>query len=545
MMLLNKYITCSLIGEGSLALHCAQYLLDNGHKIQSIITRDPKLQSFAKNHQLPLFSSPENFLKTPNPPFDYLFSLSNLNILPKKLLILARKLAINYHDALLPKYAGIHATSWAIINQEKIHGITWHVMTEQVDTGNILKQKQILIDKNETAFSLNLKCYAAGIESFSELIHQLTSHTFNEQPQDLNQRTYYAYNQKPTGNGWINWNDTAENIERLFRALSLNQPPHHYPNRVGTLKFILNNKVYIIDNIKITKNRSITPAGTIIKLNSNEIGISTKTKNVIIRNLKTINGSLKLIKNFSMEHKLQCGDCLPSPNNKLQQYYQQLSSLLTKSDFFWMQQLKKMQPAPFSFLSLQNQQLTYKSTIFSGLKLSDTLQKKIKKLLPSTSIGNVLLNAFLIYFFRSTSKEVFSVEITYPSLIEETQKINSLIANYIPLNLEFNEKLNFKKTLAKLEKQLQAIKYHRSYLTDIYIRYPELQNNYQPSFIGIIIDDLEQEKSQRQLSHPITLSFNKQNLQIYISKSWINVNSQSILNNITKHLKTLLEDVIR
>ena len=75
--------------------------------------------------------------------FDFLFSIVNSQILFPSLLKLPREFAINFHDALLPKYAGVHATSWAIFNQEKTHGITWHVMSEIVDSGDILKQVSI------------------------------------------------------------------------------------------------------------------------------------------------------------------------------------------------------------------------------------------------------------------------------------------------------------------------------------------------------------------------------------------------------------------
>ncbi len=54
---------------------------------------------------------------------------------------------------------GMHATSWAILNQEKEHGITWHIATEKIDSGDILKQVSLSVSENETALSLNLKCF--------------------------------------------------------------------------------------------------------------------------------------------------------------------------------------------------------------------------------------------------------------------------------------------------------------------------------------------------------------------------------------------------
>ena len=42
-------------------------------------------------------------------------------------------LAINCHDATLLNYAGVHASSWAILNGEKEHGVGWHVMSDIVE----------------------------------------------------------------------------------------------------------------------------------------------------------------------------------------------------------------------------------------------------------------------------------------------------------------------------------------------------------------------------------------------------------------------------
>ncbi|WP_426741257.1 formyltransferase family protein, partial [Pseudomonas aeruginosa] len=70
--------------------------------------------------------------------FDFLFSIVNSEIIPQKILRLPRYYAINYHNSPLPKYAGLYATSWAILNGETQHGISWHIMNEVIDAGDIL-----------------------------------------------------------------------------------------------------------------------------------------------------------------------------------------------------------------------------------------------------------------------------------------------------------------------------------------------------------------------------------------------------------------------
>ena len=72
---------------------------------------------------------------TAGEPFDYLFSVVNMGLLAPEVLALPRRMAINYHDGPLPRYAGAHATSWAILRGERAHGVTWHEMTALVDAG--------------------------------------------------------------------------------------------------------------------------------------------------------------------------------------------------------------------------------------------------------------------------------------------------------------------------------------------------------------------------------------------------------------------------
>jgi formyltetrahydrofolate-dependent phosphoribosylglycinamide formyltransferase len=64
---------------------------------------------------------------------------------------------INIHPSLLPKYKGLDAHERVLKNKEKYSGCTVHYVTPKLDSGKIILQKKILIDKNETAHSLKLK----------------------------------------------------------------------------------------------------------------------------------------------------------------------------------------------------------------------------------------------------------------------------------------------------------------------------------------------------------------------------------------------------
>ena len=64
---------------------------------------------------------------------------------------------INIHPSLLPKYKGLNTHKRVLKNYEKYSGSTVHYVTSKLDSGKIISQKKILLDKNETEKSLKKK----------------------------------------------------------------------------------------------------------------------------------------------------------------------------------------------------------------------------------------------------------------------------------------------------------------------------------------------------------------------------------------------------
>ena len=233
-MYTQNQFSCFLIGEGTLPIQCAELLLEGGHQILGVISSDASISSWAKGKDIPHIQQTDNLVAfLSQQPFDYLFSIVNNSVLPKEILELPRIEAINYHDALLPRYAGVNATSWALMHGEKTHGVTWHVMSAMVDGGNILKQISVEITSDETAFTLNGKCYEAAICSFAELIDELSSGQALVRKPNLDERTYFGRYKKPRAGGVLSFNCCAHDIDAFVRALGFLVS---YPNRLGLAK---------------------------------------------------------------------------------------------------------------------------------------------------------------------------------------------------------------------------------------------------------------------------------------------------------------------
>ncbi len=212
--------TCVLIGEGTLPLQCAQSLLLEGHRVHGIVSSDASFLRWAQGKGIPHAEPTQDlagFLS--RQPFDYLFSIVNEHILSHDVLRIPGTCSIYYHDSPLPRYAGTHATSWALMNREKCHGVTWHVISDRVDAGDILKQRLVEVEDNETAFTLNGKCYEAAISSFAELVEELSCGRAVAKKQDLTERTFHARYRRPPAGCIFSWSRDALDISACVRAL--------------------------------------------------------------------------------------------------------------------------------------------------------------------------------------------------------------------------------------------------------------------------------------------------------------------------------------
>lgn len=131
---------------------------------------------------------------------------------------------INVHASLLPKYRGAAPINWAIINGEKESGVTTFKLTHEIDTGNILLQKQVAISETETAGELHDKLKEAGASLLVETVKGLVDNTIKEKPQEgiADARVLQSTHAPKifTETCRIDWMKPAGEIYNLIRGLS-------------------------------------------------------------------------------------------------------------------------------------------------------------------------------------------------------------------------------------------------------------------------------------------------------------------------------------
>lgn len=94
-------------------------------------------------------------------------------LLPTEVLNSARYGCVNVHSSLLPKYRGAAPINWAVINGEKVTGVTIMQLNEGMDTGDILMQRETPIGPDENAGELHDRLAVMGAELLIETLDGL------------------------------------------------------------------------------------------------------------------------------------------------------------------------------------------------------------------------------------------------------------------------------------------------------------------------------------------------------------------------------------
>jgi len=207
-----------LIGNESLTQQCGEAMLARGHRLAAVVTRNAEVRKWAVGKGLRVEAFGADLAARLGGRVDWLLSVANLSVIPDAVMALAAG-AVNFHDGPLPRYAGLNAPVWAILNGETRHGISWHLIEGGIDEGDVLEQRLFDIAPNDTALTLNTRCFEAAIDSFPALLAQLESGQLQRKPQDLTQRSLYLRADRPEAMGRIDFSASSEVVVRLVRAL--------------------------------------------------------------------------------------------------------------------------------------------------------------------------------------------------------------------------------------------------------------------------------------------------------------------------------------
>jgi methionyl-tRNA formyltransferase len=229
-----KNLRIVFMGTPDFAVTILKHLVENNYNIVGVITATDKLagrgrklnesavKKYALSKELTILQ-PSNLKNTA---FHYelqglkadLQIIVAFRMLPKSVWEMSNLGTFNLHASLLPAYRGAAPIHWAIINGETKTGITTFFIDDKIDTGEIILQKEIAINNNETVGSLHDKLMFLGAELVTKTVDLISEGniTTKKQP-ELEEKSAPKLNPENTK---IDWSDSLDNIYNKIRGLN-------------------------------------------------------------------------------------------------------------------------------------------------------------------------------------------------------------------------------------------------------------------------------------------------------------------------------------
>ncbi|WP_282093997.1 MupA/Atu3671 family FMN-dependent luciferase-like monooxygenase [Epibacterium ulvae] len=498
-----------LIGDESLLIGCGDALLARGHLITNVVSRDENIQTWARTHNIQVLEKASEI----NAPFDWLLSIANLRMIPSEILSRARKGAVNFHDGPLPDYAGLNTPVWALINGETRHGITWHVMEAKADTGDILAQRHFDIADTETALSLNSKCYAAAMDSFSDVLLQLEEERLNRTAQDLTHRRYFAKADRPSGNGMLDFSQNAADVARLVRALDFGE----YWNPLCVANVQLGQDVLLVGKANALTSPTAAPAGQILEVNKDSLVVACGTGAVQLSNLAHADG-----RPADLENLISVGAQISKLSAQDRNHLSAAMAKPHKAEPQWRAELTQAQTLPIPLAT---------STDNEGFKRVE--------LTPSQAPVPAKIAAAAIWALRGAGQDCGTIALSSPALQEQPGHISS----WVPLTLRHDALVA--DVIVQIKSALDTLNQYGGFAADLLTRAPELSPMQPPAIAVRLEADAPLEGAF------ITLCLTREKVSLHFDRSQLSETACAlllarltlVLDTIEEQAEVLVKDV--
>ena len=218
---------------------------------------------------------------------DIIITCAYGQIVPKEVLDYPKYGCINVHASLLPKHRGGAPIHRAIINGDKETGITIMYMDVDMDSGDIISQKETIIEDSDNLETLHDRLSVMGKELLLETLPSIIDGTNNKVKQNEDEVSF-SYNIKREEEH-IDFNKNSRDIFNLIRGLS--PIPGAY--------FILDGKEMKVYNSIIGNNKyDDKKNGEIVKVSKEGISVCCNDGEIIITDIKPFGKKRMLVKDY-------------------------------------------------------------------------------------------------------------------------------------------------------------------------------------------------------------------------------------------------------
>ncbi len=267
------------MGTPDFAAASLKKLIDEKYDVVGVFTQPDKprdrgmklsfspVKELALEHDIPVYQPTKlrdgtatELVKSLEP--DILVVVAYGRILPDDMLEVPKYGAVNVHASLLPKYRGAAPIQWAVLNGDKITGVSTMYLASEMDTGDIIYTAETEIGEFETSGELFDRLMLMGAELLDKTLRDIEAGTAPRTPQDHSKASYVKMLDKSLSP--IDWRKNPREIIKHIYGLQ--------PWPVATAE--LDGKVFKIYSAEYTQTKTPNPPGSIISAGKNGIEVA-------------------------------------------------------------------------------------------------------------------------------------------------------------------------------------------------------------------------------------------------------------------------------
>lgn len=267
------------MGTPDFAAASLKKLIDKKYDIAAVFTQPDKprdrgmklsyspVKELALENNIPVYQPTKlrdgtatELIKSLDP--DILVVVAYGRILPDDMLEVPKYGAINVHASLLPKYRGAAPIQWAVLNGDKITGVTTMYLASEMDTGDIIYTSETEIGEFETSGELFDRLMIMGAELLDRTLRDIEAGTAPRTLQDHSKASYVKMLDKSLSP--IEWAKTPREVIKQIYGLQ--------PWPVATAE--LDGKVFKIYSAEYTQNKTDKAPGSVVSAGKKGIEIA-------------------------------------------------------------------------------------------------------------------------------------------------------------------------------------------------------------------------------------------------------------------------------
>ena len=267
------------MGTPDFAAASLKKLIDKKYDIAAVFTQPDKprdrgmklsyspVKELALENNIPVYQPTKlrdgtatELIKSLDP--DILVVVAYGRILPDDMLEVPKYGAINVHASLLPKYRGAAPIQWAVLNGDKITGVTTMYLASEMDTGDIIYTSETEIGEFETSGELFDRLMVMGAELLDRTLRDIEAGTAPRTPQDHSKASYVKMLDKSLSP--IEWAKTPREVIKQIYGLQ--------PWPVATAE--LDGKDFKIYSAEYTQNKTDKAPGSVVSAGKKGIEIA-------------------------------------------------------------------------------------------------------------------------------------------------------------------------------------------------------------------------------------------------------------------------------